>query len=213
MLPGSPRSFVSALRASPSRPLPREQRDAEHAERERGDGEARLQRVVLEHHLEIDRQRDHRAAESDLLEQLLRDPKSEVLGLEQIGVQKGRLPSTLPPREPEGQRRQAEEPRRERPRGALRFARLDLAAFINDEPRILAGAADQWRTGQWLSAVPYPGSQGVRYGAATFWFFGVVSWLWGEHPRSAILALCAVPFGLISRLLLLRARTGLVVLL
>lgn len=75
---------------------------------------------------------------------------------------------------------------------AWRFTRLDLAAFINDEARILEGGSDQLRTGRWLSAVPYPGTQGVRYGPAAFWFYGIVSWIWSDHPRTAILAMCAV---------------------
>ena len=42
-----------------------------------------LHRVVLEHDLEVDRQRDHRAAERDLLEHLLRDPDPERSRVEQ----------------------------------------------------------------------------------------------------------------------------------
>ena len=53
------------------RPSFREQGNGEHAQRERGDGQAGLHGVVLEHHLEIDRQGDHGATESDLLQHLL----------------------------------------------------------------------------------------------------------------------------------------------
>ena len=52
---------------------------------------------------------------------------------------------------------------------AWRFTRLDLAAFINDEPRFLEGGHDQVRTGRWLSASPLTGTQGVRYGPSVFW--------------------------------------------
>src|SRR5262245_7350398 len=75
---------------------------------------------------------------------------------------------------------------------AWRFTRLDLAAFINDEPRFLEGGHEQLRTGRWLSASPFPGTQGVRYGPTVFWFYGLVGLVAGEHPRTAILAMCAV---------------------
>ena len=50
-----------------------------------------LHRVVLEHHLQEDRQRDHRAAERDLLEHLPGDPEPEQLRAEQVGVEQRRL--------------------------------------------------------------------------------------------------------------------------
>ena len=75
---------------------------------------------------------------------------------------------------------------------AWRFARLDLAGFINDEPRFLEGATEQLRTGRWLSASPFPGTQGVRYGPAVFWFYAAVASVWNDHPRTAIVAMCAV---------------------
>jgi len=74
---------------------------------------------------------------------------------------------------------------------AGRFARLDLAAFINDEPRFLEAARDQVRTGQWLSASPIPGTLGVRYGPTVFWLYGLVGLVFGDHPRVAIVAMCA----------------------
>jgi hypothetical protein len=65
--------------------------------------EPRLQGVVLEHHLEVDREGDHHPAERDLLERLAGDPQAEVLRLEQVGVDQRRLPLALafpqPPRE------------------------------------------------------------------------------------------------------------------
>lgn len=75
---------------------------------------------------------------------------------------------------------------------AWRFTRLDLAAFINDEPRFLEGGHDQVRTGRWLSASPLTGTQGVRYGPTVFWFYGLVGLLGDEHPRTATAAMCAV---------------------
>ncbi len=60
-------------------------------ERERREGETGLHRVVLEHHLQEDRQRDHRPAERDLLEHLPRDPEPEHLRSEQVGVEQRRL--------------------------------------------------------------------------------------------------------------------------
>jgi hypothetical protein len=46
-------------------------------QRERREGQARLQRVVLQHHLQVDRQHDHRAAQGDLLEHLPGNPGLE----------------------------------------------------------------------------------------------------------------------------------------
>ena len=71
--------------------LPRQQGDREHAQRERGHRQTGLHRVVFEDHLQVDRQRDHHAAQGDLLEHLLGDAELEVLGLEQRGVQQCRL--------------------------------------------------------------------------------------------------------------------------
>ena len=75
--------------------LPASSAIAEHAERERSERQSRLHRVVLEHHLQEDRQRDHRATQRDLLEHLLRDAESEEFGLEQIGVDQRGLAFTL----------------------------------------------------------------------------------------------------------------------
>jgi hypothetical protein len=80
--------------------LPAEQRHAEHAQRERGERQAGLHRVVLEHHLQEDRQCDHRAAESYPLEHLLGDPVPEDLGSEEVGIQQCRFALTLAPHEP-----------------------------------------------------------------------------------------------------------------
>ena len=97
-------------RAPLARPPSGEQRDAEHAERERRQGQAGLHRVVLERHLQEDRERDHRAAERDVLQQLPRDPGREVREREQAGIEQGQLPLPLAPHEPVGQSASATAP-------------------------------------------------------------------------------------------------------
>ena len=83
--------------------LPGEESDEEHAQRERSEREPGLQSVVLEHHLQVDRKRDHHSAEGDLLERLRRDAEPEVLRAEELRVdQRGlalALTSHQPPRE------------------------------------------------------------------------------------------------------------------
>ena len=74
-----------------SRPPAGEDRRPEHAERERGQRQARLQRVVFEDHLQVDRDGDHRATERDVLEHLPGDPEPEQLGLEQVRIDQRRL--------------------------------------------------------------------------------------------------------------------------
>ena len=81
-------------------PLAGEQRDREHAQRERRERQPCLERVVLEHHLEVDRERDHQPAERDLLQRLGRDPEPEVLRREEAGVEQRRLALALAPPEP-----------------------------------------------------------------------------------------------------------------
>ena len=75
-----------------------------------GHGQACSHRAVLEHNLQVDRQRDHRAAQADLLKQLPGDPEPEQLGLEQVRVQQHRLARALAPHQPPRQ-----EPERDRP--------------------------------------------------------------------------------------------------
>ena len=70
--------------------LPGEQGDGEHAEGQGGEGQARAHGAVLQHHLEVDRQGDHGAAEGDLLEQLPRDAQSEDARPEEPGVDERR---------------------------------------------------------------------------------------------------------------------------
>jgi hypothetical protein len=70
-----------------------------------------------------------------------------------------------------------------------RFAHPDLVAFARDEPQFLAAAREQVRTGHWVSANPLYGNVGLRYGPTAFWFFGVVQLLFGDAPRTAIVAM------------------------
>ena len=72
-----------------------------------------FQRVVLEHHLEVDRERDHHPAERDLLERLGRDPEPEVLRLEEARVDQRRLALALALPEPPGERAEADDADRE----------------------------------------------------------------------------------------------------
>ena len=98
------------LGSARSRLLPGEHGHPEHRERERREGQARLQSVVLEHHLQEDRQRDHRPAQGDVLEHLSRDPEPEHRRSEQAGVEQGRLLLARAAQEPVGERPQAHRP-------------------------------------------------------------------------------------------------------
>ncbi len=86
-----------------------QQRDGEHAQRQGRDREARLQRVVLEHHLQEDRERDHQPAQGDLLEGLGRDPEAEVLRFEEDRVDQRRLAFALPTDDPPRERSQRDQ--------------------------------------------------------------------------------------------------------
>ena len=79
---------------------------AEHGERERRQGKSGLHGVVLQRHLQEERQGDHGAAQGDLLEHLLGDADPEVQVLEQVGVQQGGFPATFTLDEPVGERGQ-----------------------------------------------------------------------------------------------------------
>jgi 4-amino-4-deoxy-L-arabinose transferase-like glycosyltransferase len=70
-----------------------------------------------------------------------------------------------------------------------RFLHLELAPFARDEPQFLAAAREQLRTGHWVSANPLYGNLGLRYGPTAFWFYGLVQRLFGDQPRTAILAM------------------------
>ena len=85
-----------------------EDRDGEHRQRERSDGQARLQGVVLELDLQEDRQRDHRPAERDVLEHLPGEPDPEVREREQLRIEQRHLPLAVAPHEPAGERPQRE---------------------------------------------------------------------------------------------------------
>ena len=97
-----------AARSARSRPLAGEERHAEHREREGRHRQTCLHRVVLEHHLQEDRDRDHRAAQSDLLQHLSGDPEPEHLRSEQVRVDQRRLPLALAVDEPVAERSQSD---------------------------------------------------------------------------------------------------------
>ena len=78
-----------ARRVPASRPA--STRDREHAQRQRRERQPRLHRVVLERHLQEDREGDHRPAQRDLLQRLLGDPEAEVREPEQVGVEQRHL--------------------------------------------------------------------------------------------------------------------------
>lgn len=73
-----------------------------------------------------------------------------------------------------------------------RLTGLDAAPFARDEPQFLAAAREQLRSGHWLSANPLFGNLGMRYGAASFWFYGVVQMFFGDAPRTSLLAMSLV---------------------
>lgn len=70
---------------------------------------------------------------------------------------------------------------------ALRFVRRDLAPFLGDEPYFLAAARQQLLTGNWVSASPLIGTQGIQYGPGFIWFLSVVQWLTNARPETAAL--------------------------
>ena len=113
-------------RAAVARPLARRAARRRTCQRERREREAGLHRVVLEHHLQVDRQRDHQPAERDLLQRLRRDPEPEVLRREQADVEQRRLALALAPAQPPDER-----PERDRADGDERADRL--AALLPDE--------------------------------------------------------------------------------
>jgi len=73
---------------------------------------------------------------------------------------------------------------------AYRLCHLDLAPFILDEPIFLRAAASEVASGQWLSASPIRGTQGVTYGATVFWFYALVQTVFGAQPHASLLAMC-----------------------
>ena len=103
-----------------------QQRDGEHAQGKRRQRQTGLHGVVFEHHLQEDRERDHHAAERDLLQHLLGNPDPEMGGREQVRVEQGQLALALAPDQPVGERREGED--------ADRDERSDpLAALLPDE--------------------------------------------------------------------------------
>ena len=92
-------------------PLAGDQGRREHGQRQGRQRQAGLERVVLEGHLEEQRQRDHRPAQGDLLQHLTRDPGGEVRVPEQVRVEQGHLPLALAPDQPPGEQPPAPRPR------------------------------------------------------------------------------------------------------
>lgn len=74
---------------------------------------------------------------------------------------------------------------------AYRFLNLDLAVFINDEPRLLLEARKQLETGVWATH-GLQGTQGVAYGPFATWFYAGVQALFGGAPVTSIFALCLI---------------------
>ena len=95
-------------------------------ERERRERQPGLHRVVLEHHLQEDRQGDHQAAERDLLQRLRRDAEPEVLRAKEAGVDERGLSLALALAQPPGERAE-----RDDADGDQRAHRL--AALLPDE--------------------------------------------------------------------------------
>jgi hypothetical protein len=73
-----------------------------------------------------------------------------------------------------------------------RFLNLGLSPFVLDEPQILRASYEQIQTGEWRSASPLLGTQGVPYGPSAFWFYGAVQWFFGLNPVVSILAMCVI---------------------
>jgi hypothetical protein len=73
----------------------------------------------------------------------------------------------------------------------LRFTRLDLAPFVNDEPAFLLAARQQWLTGEPAVISPLRGMVGVSYGPSVIWWYGLVQGLTGSHSAvTAIGSMC-----------------------
>jgi hypothetical protein len=89
-----------AGRPSLARALAGDQGRAEHRQRQRRECQAGLQRVVLEDHLQVDREGDHRPAERDVLEHLRRDAEPEQIVREELWIEQRGLALALAPDEP-----------------------------------------------------------------------------------------------------------------
>ncbi len=72
----------------------------------------------------------------------------------------------------------------------FRLVGLDNAPFILDEPRFLEAARQQLSTGQWATASPIPGNQGITYGASVVWFYSITERLLGSSPLPNIAVMC-----------------------
>ena len=94
----------------PAGPPPGHQGRGEHRQRQRGQGQTGLQGVVLERHLEEQRESDHGPAQGDLLQQLTGDASGEVRVPEQARVEQGDLLLALALGQPAGQQEQGHDP-------------------------------------------------------------------------------------------------------
>jgi hypothetical protein len=72
---------------------------------------------------------------------------------------------------------------------AYRFFNQDLVPFISDEPAFLRAANEQLLTGDWVSASPLIGNQGLHYGPTVLWFYGCLHKLLGPGPGGHILVM------------------------
>jgi hypothetical protein len=86
--------------SSSARPLAGEERHPEHRQRQRRERQAGLQGVVFQHHLQVDRQGNHRPSERDVLQHLRRDAQPEQVVFEEVGIEQRRLALALAPDEP-----------------------------------------------------------------------------------------------------------------
>jgi hypothetical protein len=73
-----------------------------------------------------------------------------------------------------------------------RFLNPDLFPFMLDEPQLLDAARTQIKTGHWATASPLLGNQGIHYGAAAVWVYGVVHLLAGPNPEAHIYAMAGL---------------------
>ena len=72
---------------------------------------------------------------------------------------------------------------------AYRYANLRWVSFINDEPAFLTAARAQLGDGHWVAVSPLVGKQGLHYGPAVLWFYGVVHKVFGSDPSTHIFAM------------------------
>ena len=74
---------------------------------------------------------------------------------------------------------------------AWRFIDLDLAPFFGDEPHFLDAARRQVTSGKVLTRSTLIGTSGYYYGAAVFWFYGLLQLFAGASAKIALAAMAA----------------------